>query len=206
MKRSQLEAAVIAGALAGVAGFAAFLVVHAIWILPIWFIAPMGLVIAALGGACVGWAYNIHRNHLPRSSWRRILAVFTAATLVLLPAEPLALTHRNLDMRDTAQTALDTSLLAGALFLASAALIGAAGGAFLGRSLRAAGVTALAAIAFAIGIGHNAPFIGTGFAAVKLWTLMLTASAVASMTLVVLESRLQKRLRSPAAASDSTAG
>lgn len=196
----------IAGTLAGVAGFAAFLVVHAIWILPIWFIAPMGLVIAALGGACVGWAYDIHRNHLPRSSWGRIVAVFAAATLVLLPAEPLALTHRNLDMRDTAQTALDTSLLAGALFLVSAALIGAAGGALLGRTVRAAAVTAFAAVAFAIGIGHNAPFIGSGYAAVKLWTLMLVASFVASTTLVVLEPRLKKVRRSPAAASDSTAG
>jgi hypothetical protein len=52
-------------------------------------------------------------------------------------------------------------------------------------------VTALAAVTFAIGIGHNAPFIGTGYVALKLWTIMLTATAVASVALVLLEPRLR---------------
>ena len=189
-RRSQRAGALISGAAAGLAGFSAFLVVHAVWILPIWFIAPAGLVVAAGGGLAAGWAYDVHRARLPRAAVGRILAVFAAATLVLLPAERLSLTHRDLHFGDTAETALSTALAAAVLFLACAGILGAAGGALLGRSVRAAAVTALAALTFAIGIGHNAPFIGTGYAAVKLWSIMLSATAVASATLVLLEARL----------------
>ena len=39
-------AAYIAGAVAGIAGLLAFLVLHALWIVPIWFILPVGLLVA----------------------------------------------------------------------------------------------------------------------------------------------------------------
>jgi hypothetical protein len=42
------RAALIAGVLAGVAGVLVFLVEHALWILPIWFMLPFGLVIELL--------------------------------------------------------------------------------------------------------------------------------------------------------------
>lgn len=189
--RPDLVTALLSGAVAGIVGFATFLVVHALWILPIWFIAPVGLAAAVLGGLCVGWAYDIHRARLPGSAVGRILAVLAAASLVLFPAEPLALTHRDLHFGDTASTAVAAAMPAAVLFLVFAALLGATGGALLGHSVRAAGVTALAAVAFAIGIGHNAPFIGTGYVALKLWTIMLTATAVASVALVLLEARLR---------------
>ena len=40
----------LAGVLSGVAGLMVFLVIHHFWIKPIWFILPLGLVIAGLGG------------------------------------------------------------------------------------------------------------------------------------------------------------
>ena len=58
----------IAGVLSGIAGLLTFLVIHHFWILPIWFIAPAGLIIAALGGLAVGWSYAEIQAGLPRSS------------------------------------------------------------------------------------------------------------------------------------------
>jgi hypothetical protein len=42
-------AALIAGASAGIAGLLAFLVLHALWIVPIWFMVPVGLLVAGGG-------------------------------------------------------------------------------------------------------------------------------------------------------------
>ncbi len=59
------SAVMIAGVLAGVAGLLVFLVLHALWIVPIWFILPAGMVVAAGGGLAIGWAYAELRQRLP---------------------------------------------------------------------------------------------------------------------------------------------
>ena len=68
-----------------------FLVVHALWTLPIWFIAAPGSVVAALGGAGAGWAY-----HEVRPRFRRpvgaILALLGLQLVAVAPAH--ALFHR----------------------------------------------------------------------------------------------------------------
>jgi membrane associated rhomboid family serine protease len=51
--KTDSQIALISGMLAGVAGLLTFLTVHALWIMPIWFILPMGLLVALLGGAVV---------------------------------------------------------------------------------------------------------------------------------------------------------
>jgi len=66
----------ISGMIAGVAGLLTFLTVHALWIMPIWFILPMGLMVALLGGAAVGWAYAEVQHKLPSRPW-------TAAAMAL---------------------------------------------------------------------------------------------------------------------------
>lgn len=60
------EAAVAAGAVAGIAGLGVFLLAHHLWIVPVWFIAPVGVVMAGAGGAAVGASYATLRPHLPR--------------------------------------------------------------------------------------------------------------------------------------------
>src|ERR1700687_1820559 len=82
--RAEFGAALIAGAVAGTVGFAVFLVIHAIWIVPIWFVAPAWLW-AFLGGVCVGWAYDVHRVRLPLRLAGRAAVVFGSASLVLAP-------------------------------------------------------------------------------------------------------------------------
>ena len=49
-----MKAALIAGVISGMAGLLVFLTIHHFWIKPIWFIAPIGLMIAGLGGLAVG--------------------------------------------------------------------------------------------------------------------------------------------------------
>jgi len=65
-RASTRAASVRAGVLAAVAGLATFLLLHHLWIVPIWFIAPVGALVAAAGGAAVGAAYEELLPHLPR--------------------------------------------------------------------------------------------------------------------------------------------
>lgn len=60
------------------AGFAVFLTVDAVWIVPIWFIAPVGVLIAALSGLCVGWASDVHRERMAASVPVRVATLFAA--------------------------------------------------------------------------------------------------------------------------------
>src|SRR3972149_10854124 len=82
MKRDY-RAHFVAGALASLAGLLTFLALHAIWILPIWFIFPMGLLIAGVGGLAVGWSYAELYHRLPKRPW-------TAFAVILLIAATLA--------------------------------------------------------------------------------------------------------------------
>ena len=79
----------LAGAFAGAAGLVVFLVIHHFWIRPIWFILPVGLVIAALGGLAVGWSFAKLHPNLPPRPWS-ILTWVALIALILLPAIILA--------------------------------------------------------------------------------------------------------------------
>src|SRR3954463_2754202 len=89
MKGTRMNAALIAGLLSGVAGLLVFLTIHHFWIKPIWFILPPGLLIAALGGLAVGWAYTEIGTALPPRPWTSI-AVFPLVAAMLAPAILLA--------------------------------------------------------------------------------------------------------------------
>jgi hypothetical protein len=86
MNRTTCRAASIeAGAIAGIAGLAVFLALHHAWIAPIWFVAPVGAVFAASGGAAVGAAYVELRPRLPGRPWTA-LCVIAVISSVLAPA------------------------------------------------------------------------------------------------------------------------
>jgi hypothetical protein len=87
------------------------------------------------------------------------------------------------------------------LLLAATPFIAATLGALLGRSLRAAIATGLAAFTFLSGIGHNIPLFGSGWRGVKMWTIMLTVTAIASVTIVVVEAWTLTWLRAKAGSS-----
>lgn len=189
--------AITAGVLAGVAGLLTFLLIHHVWIEPIWFIAPAGAIMAAVGGTAVGAAYVEIAPGLPDRPWRggAMAAVWAA---VLLPAIILAEFRGPIFAMDEAgggsllvppaEAAADVLL---GLF-ATAAVVGTALGLVLGRTRRAGATMALAAVVLAAGPGHNIPLLGGTAAVGKELTILGAVVVVASVVLVRAEMRLQR--------------
>ena len=153
-----------AGVLSGCAGLLVFLIIHHLWIRPIWFILPVGLVIASIGGLAVGWAYAELYPRLPPQPWT-ILAVIGLIAATLLPALILAELRAPL-FRTTDGTVvlLVSRERAAAIFLGELVLTSILAGGMIGWLVRgtfqAAVAAALAGLAFALGPGHNIPLIG----------------------------------------------
>jgi hypothetical protein len=204
--RAEFMGAVLAGAVAAAVGFAVFLLMHAIWIGPI---SPIAHVIgwAVLGGLMVGWAYDVHRVRLPALSGGRIALVFACASLVLAPGLLQLLTPQPspgapmqtstvMGITTTApSTSTFESVVGGfeMLLMAAAVVTAVTCGALLGRSLRAAVATGLAAFIFLIVAAHNLPF-GFDWHAATMWIITLTVIAIAAVTLVVVETWISTRL------------
>jgi hypothetical protein len=182
------SAARIAGVAAGIAGLLTFLVLHALWIVPIWFILPVGLLVAGGGGLAVGWAYAELWCGLPRRPWTA-LAVVGVIAVMLLPAVLLAelraplFTVTPAGARPAESTAMIVARFVGEL-LVTATLVGGLAGRWLGRTRRAAVATAVAGFIFALGPGHNIPFIGGTSGLGKELALMAAVIVVSALVLV----------------------
>jgi hypothetical protein len=184
---------VTAGIVAAIAGFVAFLVIHHVWIAPIWFIAPVGAPMAAGGGAVVGIAYAELLPGLPARPLRTA-AVAVGALLVLAPGAILAeLFGPIYEMWGGSGVLLVPVGQALALFVfglfATAMLVGAALGAAIGRTRRAAGWSALAALALAVGPGHNIPMLGATSVVAKELAIIATVAALSAWVLVAVHAR-----------------
>jgi hypothetical protein len=191
------EAAMRAGVVAGLAALATFLLIHHLWIVPIWFIAPAGGVLAAVGGAAVGAAYADLEPHLPRRPLREI-SVIAVFGLVLLPGVVIAELRGPIYAMSGAGGG--TLLVSGAdavvaivvgLVLAPL-LAGASLGWLITRDLRAAGSLALASLAMALGPGHNIPMLGGTPAVAKELLILGAVVGVAAVVLVVVHVSLTK--------------
>jgi hypothetical protein len=186
--RTSAQPALVAGVLAGLAGLLAFLVAHHLWIRPIWFILPLGLLVAAGGGLLAGWAYAELRPRLPRQPWTS-LAWAALVGLPLLPAVALAELRPPVFV-EAAGGAVLTVSVARVLFiflvelLLAAAVVGALTGWLVGRTRRAALAMALAGLVFALGPGHNVPFLGSTAAAGKGLALLALVVVVAAVVQV----------------------
>lgn len=204
--RSSPAASLRAGVLAGIAGLTVFLLLHHLWIVPIWFIAPVGAIIAAAGGGAFGAAYAELHPHLPRRPWTAIALVGLIGA-VLLPAFVIAeLRGPIFTMEgDGGGTLLVPGPVAAVDFalglLGSATIVGAALGWFIARSRRAAGIMALAAFAVALGPGHNIPLLG-GTPAVAREVVILGAVVVVS-SIVQVEGYARLARRQPSLAGST---
>ncbi len=180
--------ALIAGASAGITGLLAFLALHALWIVPIWFILPVGLLLAGSGGLAVGWAYAELKSRLPRRPWTA-LAVVGMIALILLPAVVLAELHGPVfsvtpaGPVQTVATSVIVTRFVGEL-LATATIVGGLAGWWLGHTRRAALATGVAGFVFALGPGHNIPLIGGTPGVGKELAIMTAVTFVSALVLV----------------------
>jgi hypothetical protein len=192
-------AAHIAGAVAGIAGLLIFLVIHAFWIVPIWFILPIGLLVASTGGLAVGWAYAELRWRLPPRPWTA-LAVVGVIAVILLPAFVLAELQAPVFIVtpagpvQTVATSIIVARFVGEL-LATATIVGGLVGWWLGRTRRAALATAVAGFIFALGPGHNIPFIGGTPGVRKELAIMAVVIGISALALVEVHDWLTRRSR-----------
>lgn len=184
----------LAGVMAGQAGLGVFLAAHAVWIVPIWSVATLGVPVAAIGGAAAGWALDELRPVIPREPVLAWLAVTAGAMLVLSPTFVVAAFGPTLPITVVDGSAigpippevmprLATQFVVELLVLPTVA--GAALGWVLTRSRRAALAAACAGLAFAAGPGHNNPFFfrfmdlqGSLFGVALTLAIVATSSAV----------------------------
>lgn len=184
----------MAGVTAGIAGLFIFLILHHLWIVPIWFILPFGLVVAAVGGAAVGWAYGELLPNLPPRPWT-ILAVVGLITIILLPSIILAELREPLFDITVAggQLRVSTGRAAMVFFLElllTATLVGGAAGWLIGRSGQAAVATAVAGFIYALGPGHNIPLVGGTPGVAKELTIMAAVVIVSALVMVEVQAWL----------------
>ena len=181
-----LSVHLIAGVLSGIVGLLVFLVLHHFWIAPIWFILPLGLLIAAIGGLAVGWAFHELSPNLPPRPWST-LAVVALIGIILAPSIILAEFRQPLFTTTVTGSELSVSVgYAAAVFilelLVTATLAGGFAGWLIGRTSRAALATGIAGLVFALGPGHNIPFLGnspaTGKGIAVLLVIILSAAVV----------------------------
>ena len=180
------KASLIAGMLAGTASLMIFLVLHHLWIKPIWFILPLGLVIATIGGLAVGWAYGELLPGLPTRPWTifvwvALIGLTLAPSIVLAQLRPPLFTGTGRNVTAVVSVAQAAVIFVRDLLL-PATVIGGLGGWLIGQTRRAAFATALAGFVFALGPGHNVPFLGnqpaTGKGIILLLAIVLAASIV----------------------------
>ena len=186
----------VAGIVASLVGLFTFLVIHHFWIQPIWFILPVGLALAAIGGIAVGWSYEELHASLPSRPWTALaLAAIIAA--ILAPAILLAELRAPLVDPVTLAILPGQGLRATTRFflelLVPAAAVGAAAGWFLTHSSRAAVATAVAGLVYALGPGHNIPLLGGTASAGKGLLLLLAITVAATVTLVETNALLLKK-------------
>jgi hypothetical protein len=185
----------IAGVLSGVAGLLIFLVIHHFWIAPIWSILPVGLVIAGLGGLALGWSYVEIRVGLPHRPWTFLVlvalfgAILAPSVLIAQLREPLI---------DIATGIIPPEERVGVIahfileLLVTATALGGLAGWLLGRTWQAVIATALAGLVFALGPGHNVPFLGNTAVTGRGLAILLAIILVSAIVLVEADAWLVK--------------
>jgi hypothetical protein len=154
---------------------------------------PIGLVIAIPGGLAIGWAYCDLLPRLPGRPWT-IFAWVSLIGFTLAPAVIIAQLRQPL----FSGTGMNVSIAQAVVIfvrdlLLPAAGIGGLAGWLIGRTKRAALTTALAGFVFALGPGHNIPFLGNQPATGKGILLLIAIVIAASIALVEVHAVLRKR-------------
>ena len=191
-----MKASLLAGAFSGIVGLIVFLVIHHFWIMPIWFILPFGLLIAGLGGVAVGRAYYELLPNLPPRPWRTV-TIIGLIVIILLPSFVLAEMRAPMfDISGPSALLVISVRQATVIFilelLLTALLVGGIAGWVIRRTRKAALTTALAGLIFALGPGHNIPFLGSTPGTLKGVIMLFAVVMVSSFVLVEMHARIIK--------------
>ena len=188
-----LRASLIVGVVSGIVGLVTFLVIHAIWITPIWKVAVIGVFIAGGGGALTARCYTLARHRLPVRplSW---FAVFGMVAIPLVPCVILAAVLPPLLESESGQVVEPINipwLVTGffVILLVPAVTVGATMGWLIAKRRAAVALFAAMGLLMAPGPGHNLPLFGvfgdaTGPQLLKAFVLTFAPMAVASVVLV----------------------
>lgn len=191
-----MTAALVAGGISGIVGLVVFLTVHHFWILPIWFIAPIGVLFAALGGMAAGWAYHELLPAFPGRPWSilvlmgLILAILAPSVILAEFRSPMFAINSAQDATLVVSTGRAVFIFVGELVLMST-LAGGLLGWLIGGTRAAAIATAIAGLAFALGPGHNIPFLSGTPATMKGIAILLLVILASAVVLVEVEWRLR---------------
>ena len=191
-----MRACLIAGAISGIAGLIVFLLIHHFWIMPIWFILPIGLLIAGLGGVAVGWAYQVQLPKLPPRPWRA-LTITGLIIVIMIPSIVLAEMRTPMfDISGPIAVLVVSVRQAAVVFilelLLTATLMGGIAGWIICRTRKAALATALAGLNFALGPGHNIPFLGNTPGTLKGIAILFAIVMVSAVVLIETQARISK--------------
>ena len=187
------NAVVVTGVLSGAVCLAVFLVIHAIWITPIWGVAVIGVFLATGGGAAAARCYSLARRIMPARplSW---LAVLGMMAIPLVPCFILTSVLPPLLEAQNGQVVhpINVPWLVTGFFvnlLVPAAVVGAIMGWLISGRRSGAVLFAAMGLLIAVGPGHNLPLFGvfgdaTGPQLVKAFVLTFAPMAVGAVVLV----------------------
>lgn len=192
-----------AGIASGLAGLATFLVLHAIWITPIWNILVVGVLISGFGGwlaiRCYGYASRLANGRLGSYG-----LVFAGVSLTLVPSVVLTIVLPPLLETENGEIVrpLNVSWLVSGFFvnlLIPTFLAGAAMGWLLTKRRTTAALFGGMGLLMGLGPGHNIPLFGAATAAQWGMVLALTFVPMAAAAVVLVEGvALASRDRQPA--------
>jgi hypothetical protein len=177
--------------MSGLVGMIVFLVLHALWIMPIWFIAPIGALISVGGGIVTGQCYA---RASKLSVWRPIssLYVFLMVGVTLLPCVLLIKVVPPLLESQNGEVVhpINMPWIVSGFFLLliiPAAGVGWIFGRILGGDRSSAAIFSVMGLLIALGPGHNLPLFGAASGEQLTMALTLTFAPIAAAAVVLAE-------------------
>jgi hypothetical protein len=187
----ELKLLLIAGGIVGLLGVAAFGLVHAIIIFPIWRRLLGGLPFGIVGGIVMGWAlYELRVADRPATAWNG-LAFGLLLWLTLFPMTMFGVMIRATGFHgedDSWEVVVELLLAFGA---------GALAGWLFGRRWRAALAVGAATLGLALAMGGPIAVTNSARSA-QLFASFGILYPLSGLALMVVKSAIFKRLRSPA--------
>ncbi|MFW9779526.1 MAG: hypothetical protein ACFFE8_11780 [Candidatus Heimdallarchaeota archaeon] len=187
----------LSGTLAGTITSVIFILLHFLFIADIFFILPVAIILGALTGGCLAWAYLRIFNSFDLQNLTKFLALFSIPMILVDLVTLFSEKTYSFEELVESQT-LPPDFLARVIFpiIPIVLLSGIAIGWYFGKDRKAVIPAISANVMVLIGIGHNVPFINMVsvdnlvlFLEIKLffYLILIIMVIVYGITLVILE-------------------